>query len=315
MKYAELLDVLSPLVIGSGLGLVAVARLEQSKVAGAVGMVVAVAAGTWVFARQGSARSEQHTDPATTSAAMAKLEDVRGVGSYRAAADVPISAREFYGRSLVTSPLSGVRRQPGRVLDSVLERPASATWLVGITTAAPLLLVLFARHPRVVQWAAATSSPILWLAGLFAATSLALLGHNVGERLRVRSFEPRVEVSASPAYLGAPIEILVDGGLRLFPVTVLEVSLVCREIVTFSEGSNTRTEIVEVWASPILRAERRNGRFEYANRGAATPPATLPHSFSSAHNQVVWSVHLHGQAPLLLDYDEHFEVALLPKPA
>jgi hypothetical protein len=87
-------------------------------------------------------------------------------------------------------------------------------------------------------------------------------------------------------------------------------SLEGREEATYRRGTNTATdrsvfanlEIVNL----TLQAAMQTGR------GTVVVPAHAMHSFSSAHNKIVWSIRIHGDIARWPDVDEEFPINVLP---
>lgn len=108
----------------------------------------------------------------------------------------------------------------------------------------------------------------------------------------------RVEVDRHPLLLGESTgaTLVQSGPLRL---RSLEVALICEEIATFRQGTDTRTAVAEVIRRSLL-SERR------VEVGADQPvqydfvveaPAEGPHSFVAPNNEVRWSLEVSISTP------------------
>jgi hypothetical protein len=78
----------------------------------------------------------------------------------------------------------------------------------------------------------------------------------------------------------------------------LEVSLICEEEATFTQGTDIRTEAREVYRQ--LCFERRDFAIEadqlLSEVCRIAVPISAMHSFQSGHNVVRWKIVVHGQA-------------------
>ncbi len=101
----------------------------------------------------------------------------------------------------------------------------------------------------------------------------------------------RVEIDRFPLVLGetAQATLLQFGPARL---RALEVHLVCDEIATFRQGTDSRTATAEVLRQSLLAEKRIEAPAgETLRRAFAVPtPAVGPHSFVSPNNEIRWSI-------------------------
>jgi hypothetical protein len=106
----------------------------------------------------------------------------------------------------------------------------------------------------------------------------------------------QLEISAQPLRPGGRYEVLLaQGGSGT--LDSLRLALTLEEQATFTQGTDTRTERMTVWACDIrtwVDLQLTPGaRFEA--REAFTIPHDAMHSFASQHNAVRWSIAVHGQ--------------------
>lgn len=123
----------------------------------------------------------------------------------------------------------------------------------------------------------------------------------------------QVEISAHPLLPGGCYEVLLgQGGSGSFKS--LEMSLELEEEATFRQGTDTRTERITVWETPLgswhgLQVAPGT-RFE--GRGAFQVPPAAMHSFASAHNRVTWRVVVRGRPSRWPAFTRSFPVLIYP---
>ncbi len=101
----------------------------------------------------------------------------------------------------------------------------------------------------------------------------------------------RVEIDRFPLVSGEPAQatLLQFGPARL---RALEVDLVCDEIASFRQGTDSRTATVEVYRRSLLAEKRIDAPAGKAFRREleVRTPTAGPHSFVSPNNEVRWSI-------------------------
>ncbi|MEN1682149.1 MAG: hypothetical protein AAGJ46_21435 [Planctomycetota bacterium] len=123
----------------------------------------------------------------------------------------------------------------------------------------------------------------------------------------------RVEIATHPIIPGQ-----TDGGVVLqagqFRLRWLSISLVCEEIATYCEGTDTRTETAEVYREELHRSRRfriDNDRpFEQAF--TFTVPEGAMHSFLSPHNEVRWLLEVRGMPVRWPEFRRRFRLCVYP---
>ncbi len=131
----------------------------------------------------------------------------------------------------------------------------------------------------------------------FAAVGIASLAVFIRRGLLTTAVGPtQLEISAQPLRPGGTYQVLLaQGGSGT--MTSLRLRLTLEEQATFTQGTDTRTDRVTVWARDIRSWAdlplAPGGRFEAQE--AFTIPADAMHSFASEHNAVRWSIAVHGQ--------------------
>ena len=123
----------------------------------------------------------------------------------------------------------------------------------------------------------------------------------------------QVEIANHPLILGQ-----TSGGVVFqagqFRARSLNVALVCDEIATFCEGTDTRTSTEEVYRQTLV-AERRF-RVEtdrsYERPFTFTVPTDAMHSFVSPHNEVRWSIEVRATPMRWPKFARRFRLCVYP---
>lgn len=126
----------------------------------------------------------------------------------------------------------------------------------------------------------------------------------------------QLEISSHPVIAGTPVQLFLTqpGRIRL---SLLEVLLVCEEEATYDQGTNIRTEKVNVYQKRLFRKrgisvkpnEPFQGEFEFE-----LPHGTM-HSFKSANNTVKWKIVVHARAKGWPDIERNFVISVHPSTA
>lgn len=124
----------------------------------------------------------------------------------------------------------------------------------------------------------------------------------------------QLEISAHPLRPGGTYEaLLAQGGSGAF--RSLEMSLELEEQATFRQGTDTRTERMVVWKSPLAAWQglqlAPGTRFEA--RATIHLPATAMHSFASEHNAVHWRIVIRGRPDRWPAFTRTFPVIVFPQ--
>lgn len=180
---------------------------------------------------------------------------------------------------------------------------------VPITTT--LLLTVIASLNTTINWlAVGFFVPLLiatgWFLFLFFRQYLKLTG--IGPTT--------IEVSEYPLRPGSVCNLFVSqpGRVRL---RLLDVSLVCQEQATYSQGTDIRTESREVYKHQLFRKRGINLRPGEAFETVVTLPipADAMHSFHSSNNQVQWKLVVLAQAKAWPQLRRSYPVAVYPPTA
>lgn len=127
---------------------------------------------------------------------------------------------------------------------------------------------------------------------------------------------PALEVARFPFVAGESYEFHLSqpGRVRL---KLLDVSLVCQEEATFSDGTDIRTERTTVYEQRLLR--KRGIDVKPAQPFEADFEMGLPkhamHSFKSSNNRVIWKIVIHGMASGWPRQERNFAISVLPRRA
>ena len=251
-----------------------------------------------------------------TKAALALLSSSRADAGYREIALEGPSAEALYAPVLATLPLPVPRRrvQQGMPIQLLTPRQKNTPLLLVFSVAWNAFIAMFVVATISMIWAQPARSGgwiMLAFVSIFVVVGSFVWLPIVWRALANRKL-PKVEIDAEPIYRGAPARVRVvhAKGTRL---DKLEVSLVCREMVSFTQGTTTRSEERELARIPVTSDEFVVAEVDPSNSGVATVPGDLPHSFESANNRIEWSVHVRADIPRWPDYDEHFLIRVVPR--
>jgi len=94
----------------------------------------------------------------------------------------------------------------------------------------------------------------------------------------------------------------------------LELSLVCDEEATFTQGTDVRRETREVYRQRVWLREgfRIEPGLPFLESSTFTVPATAMHSFQSPHNAVRWKLVVRGQAASWPVFERDFPLVVYP---
>ncbi|MEM6330721.1 MAG: hypothetical protein AAF790_10775 [Planctomycetota bacterium] len=123
----------------------------------------------------------------------------------------------------------------------------------------------------------------------------------------------QVEIANHPLILGQ-----TSGGVVFqtgqFRGRFLTIALVCDEVATFCEGTDTRTSTAEVYRQK-LHTERRfriESQRPFEQPFTFTVPADAMHSFRSPHNEVRWTIEVRAAPMRWPEYSRRFRLCVYP---
>jgi hypothetical protein len=149
---------------------------------------------------------------------------------------------------------------------------------------------------------------------LFAAVGLAMIYFFVRELLVVTGVGPtQIEVSDHPLQPGRKYQIYVSQGGRL-TINALSLSLVCDEVATYRQGTDTRTEQSRVFEKTLLERQQVEllPQRAFEEELEVEIPAQCMHSFKADHNEVRWRLLVHGDIAGWPPFDRSFPVVVVP---
>lgn len=123
----------------------------------------------------------------------------------------------------------------------------------------------------------------------------------------------RVEVDRHPLRVGdsASATLIQSGQMR---IRTLSVNLICEEIATYRQGTDTRTATAEVARHELLTQRRLvidSDEPLKLDFGLAIP-ASGPHSFVSPNNEVRWSIEVRIEPTARADMKRRFPLCVFP---
>ncbi len=270
---------------------------------GGAGLHVLVQAVTKLGSAEALAAKGSAPQLAGSPDALARVADYRLAGHDR-------TAREMYAAEIAhpAGTLADLPTRPGQTFAWALGVTASqrgevvfaALWL-GLTV--PMFVLVAASGQTAVGTA---------FVGLFVVVGLAV-AFRAMRRFLARQRLPRVEIDAEPAFLGSPVrvQIVQEGPAK---VTRIRARLVCKEHVTFTEGTDTRTETADILEEPLFdEVALVIGRGERWTRSLDLALPAGPPSFDAAHNRVEWGIAVDADLDGWPDYDETFVFRAVPR--
>lgn len=122
-----------------------------------------------------------------------------------------------------------------------------------------------------------------------------------------------LEISELPLVPGREYQAVVAQHGHV-TMKLLELSLVCEEEATFTQGTDIRTEVREVFRQLCLA--RRDFRIElgipFTQACNIRVPATAMHSYQSPHNVVRWKLVVRGEAESWPTFERGFPLVIYP---
>ena len=122
-----------------------------------------------------------------------------------------------------------------------------------------------------------------------------------------------VEISDHPLFPGERCDLLVSQAGRL-RMNSLSAFLVCEEVATYRQGTNTRTEARRVFQSEIFHRESFDIQrgLPLEQRAEMEIPVGMMHSFKSEHNEINWKIIIVGNVDRWPDYERSFPIIVYP---
>jgi hypothetical protein len=122
-----------------------------------------------------------------------------------------------------------------------------------------------------------------------------------------------VEISDLPFIPGRTYQAVVSQHGHV-TMKSLQLWLVCEEEATFTQGTDIRTEVREVYRLSCF--ERRDFRIEltvpFTDTCSIAVPPTAMHSFQSPHNLVRWKLVVRGEAETWPLFERGFPIVVYP---
>jgi hypothetical protein len=122
-----------------------------------------------------------------------------------------------------------------------------------------------------------------------------------------------LEIANHPLYPGEEYQIFLSQSGSL-AINRLSLSLVCQEKATYRQGTNTRTELRQVYRQELFHRDN----FEippgmpFETNCLLTVPAGAMHSFKSGHNAIDWTLVVEGDIVKWPDFKRAFSVIFFP---
>jgi hypothetical protein len=149
----------------------------------------------------------------------------------------------------------------------------------------------------------------------FAAVGLAMIYFFVRELLVVTGVGPtQLEISDHPLQPGRKYQVYVSQGGRL-TINSLALSLVCDEVATYRQGTDTRTEQSRVFAQNLLERQQVEllPQQAFEEQLEVEIPGECMHSFKADHNEVRWRLLFRGDIAGWPPFERNFPVVVVPR--
>ena len=150
--------------------------------------------------------------------------------------------------------------------------------------------------------------------GVFALIGLLCVGGGAIKFLASMQLEPpSITMSASPLYLGETLSgELVQRVKKTASINSVKVTLICREWVEYTQGTDTQTRTHDVYtvketldvSGEISPPDCIRGHFEFEI------PEEGMHTFSASNNKVSWLIEVHTDVADWPDYSSSFELSV-----
>ena len=185
-----------------------------------------------------------------------------------------------------------------------------------------LCLVLIATSTAlfVMTWRQYTETQLHWptlmmAAGFFVGGCIAIYRF-LWQLLTYSGLGPTcIEISDHPLFPGKKYKIFLSQAGRMV-LKQLELRLVCREEVTYHQGTDIRTESKAVRQIEILKKQnvKVDADLPFESDGEFTLPGDIMHSFESRFNIVSWMILVNGVVDgLPEDFERKFPVIVYPQ--
>jgi hypothetical protein len=148
---------------------------------------------------------------------------------------------------------------------------------------------------------------------IFVVIGLAVLVATVRQGLAL--FNPQAMLTLSPGEIPVGGQARLDWSVngKIEQLRNLEIMLEGREEATYRRGTDTVTDRNVFASLPIVNVTER----AEMQQGWTTLriPAHTMHSFTAAHNKVVWLLRVRGEIPRWPDLDDEYPITVAPKAA
>ena len=164
---------------------------------------------------------------------------------------------------------------------------------------------------------------LIWSLGLALALTVAGVAWANGTQSLSWSIKPtklsktvykrvKLTVSSASALPGAKIQLswTLHGQVRRVPR--LQIYLEGREEATYTRGTSSCTDKAVFATVPVVDIQE-NFRVGSGNAELQVPADAI-HSFTSAHNKIIWAIFVKADVTHMPDVTDEFELLVLPEP-
>jgi hypothetical protein len=123
----------------------------------------------------------------------------------------------------------------------------------------------------------------------------------------------QIEISDHPLRPGETYQVFVSQGGRL-TINSLALLLVCDEVATYRQGTDTRSDESRVFSREVLRREQVEllPQASFEQQGELAIPAECMHSFKADHNEVRWRLLVRGDLAGWPPFERTFPIVVCP---
>jgi hypothetical protein len=187
-------------------------------------------------------------------------------------------------------------------------------WLAAFCVVWNAIAMVFAALAVGGLWRGEPAAGLSVVTIAFLASGIAAIVYLVKQSLATGGIGPtRIEISDHPLKPGGKYSVILSqaGGRE---IESLDLSLVCDEVTTYRQGTDTRTEIRRVYEQNVLADASVNAAKgqNFEARSVLEVPIGIMHSFKADHNEVQWRLQVRGTVDRWRLYDRSFPVLVHP---
>lgn len=163
-------------------------------------------------------------------------------------------------------------------------------------------------------WSGQPKGLLLIIAIFFTSVGVATIAYFIGQLRAINRIGPtRIETSDHPFFPGRKYDILLAQAGHIF-FKSYELLLVCEEVATYRQGTDTRTETRRVSEQKLSSLQDleipKNTPYELKCQLELDP--NIMHSLKTEHNEIKWRLVVLGELNRRPEYQRSFPVIVYP---